>query len=206
MSLKIPALNSADSAGEVEVSEDVFGREYNEALIHQVAVKTMAGLRSGTKAQKNRAAVSGGGAKPWKQKGAGRARCGTIRSPLWRGGGNTFAAQPRSFDQKLNKKMYRAGIRSILSELLRQNRLLVSADIVSTSPKTKELVGKLSGLENSRVLIITEELDENTYLSSRNVVNLDITTSSELDPVMLIAAENVIATPAALKAIEAQLS
>lgn len=206
MTLKIPALNSADSAGEVEVSEDVFGREYNEALIHQVAVKTMAGLRSGTKAQKNRAAVSGGGAKPWKQKGAGRARSGTIRSPLWRGGGNTFAAQPRSFDQKLNKKMYRAGIRSILSELLRQNRLLVSADIVSTSPKTKELVGKLNGLEKNRVLIITEEMDENTYLSSRNVVNLDITTSSELDPVMLIAADNVIATPAALKAIEVQLS
>ncbi|MCK5356680.1 MAG: 50S ribosomal protein L4 [Methyloprofundus sp.] len=206
MSLKIPALNGADSAGEVEVSEDVFGRDYNEALIHQLAVKTMAGLRSGTKAQKNRAAVSGGGAKPWKQKGSGRARSGTIRSPLWRSGGVTFAAQPRSFDQKLNKKMYRAGIRSILSELLRQNRLLVSADIVSTSPKTKELVGKLNGLEKSRVLIITEEMDENTYLSSRNVVNLDITTSSELDPVMLIAAENVIATPAALKAIEAQLS
>ena len=103
MSLKIPALNSADSAGEVEVGEDVFGREYNETLIHQVAVKTMAGMRSGTKAQKNRAAVSGGGAKPWKQKGSGRARSGTIRSPLWRGGGRTFAAQPRSYDQKLNK-------------------------------------------------------------------------------------------------------
>ena len=206
MSLKIPALNSADSAGEVEVSEDVFGRDYNEALVHQVAVKTMAGLRSGTKAQKNRSAVSGGGAKPWKQKGAGRARCGTIRSPLWRGGGTTFAAQPRSYDQKLNKKMYRAGVRSILSELLRQDRLVASADIVSTSPKTKELVAKLSGLKKGRVLIITEEIDENTYLASRNVFNLDVTTASELDPVMLIAAENVIATPAALKAIEAQLS
>ena len=206
MSLKIPALNSADSTGEVEVSEDVFGRDYNETLIHQVAVKTMAGLRSGTKAQKNRAAVSGGGAKPWKQKGSGRARSGTIRSPLWRSGGVTFAAQPRSYDQKLNKKMYRAGVRSILSELLRQNRLLASADIVSTSPKTKELVAKLKGLAKGRVLIITEELDENTYLSSRNISNLDVTTSSELDPVMLIAADNVIATPAALKAIEVRLS
>ena len=206
MSLKIPALNSADSAGEVEVGESVFGQDYNESLIHQVAVKTMAGLRSGTSAQKNRAAVSGGGAKPWKQKGAGRARCGTIRSPLWRSGGVTFAAQPRSYDQKLNKKMYRAGIRSILSELLRQNRLLASADIISTTPKTKELVGKLKGLAKSRVLIITEELDENTYLSSRNISNLDVTTASELDPVMLIAADNVIATPAALKAIEVQLS
>jgi len=205
MSLKIPALNSADSADEVEVSEDVFGLEYNETLIHQVAVKTMAGRRSGTKAQKNRAAVSGGGAKPWKQKGSGRARSGTIRSPLWRSGGVTFAAQPRSFDQKLNKKMYRAGIRSILSELLRQNRLMASADIISTTPKTKELIGKLQDLAKSRVLIITEELDENTYLSSRNISNLDVTTASELDPVMLIAAENVIATPAALKAIEAQL-
>ena len=206
MSLKIPALNSADSAGEIEVGEDVFGRDYNETLIHQVAVKTMAGLRSGTKAQKNRAAVSGGGAKPWKQKGSGRARSGTIRSPLWRSGGVTFAAQPRSYDQKLNKKMYRAGIRSILSELLRQNRLLASADIISTTPKTKELVGKLKGLAKTRVLIITEELDENTYLSSRNISNLDVTTASELDPVMLIAADNVIATPAALKAIEEQLS
>ena len=206
MSLKIPALNSADSAGEVEVSEDVFGRDYNETLIHQVAVKTMAGQRSGTKAQKNRAAVSGGGAKPWKQKGAGRARCGTIRSPLWRSGGVTFAAQPRSYDQKLNKKMYRAGIRSILSELLRQNRLLASADIIPATPKTKELIGKLKDLSKKRVLIIADELDENLYLSSRNISNLNVTTASELDPVMLIAADNVIATPGALKAIEAQLS
>lgn len=206
MSVKIPALNSADSAGEVEVSEDVFGREYNEALIHQLAVKTMAGLRSGTKAQKNRSAVSGGGKKPWNQKGAGRARSGTIRSPLWRGGGATFAAQPKSFDQKLNKKMYRAGIRSILSELLRQNRLVASEDIMPSTPKTKELVAKLKDLSKSRVLIIADELTENIYLSSRNVANLEVTTASELDPVMLIAADSVIATPAALKAIEAQLS
>ena len=206
MSVKIPALNSADSAGEVEVSADVFGREYNEALIHQLAVKSMAGLRSGTKAQKNRAAVSGGGAKPWKQKGSGKARCGTIRSPLWRGGGATFAAQPKSFDQKLNKKMYRAGIRSILSELLRQNRLVASEDIMPSTPKTKELVAKLKDLGKSRVLIIADELTENIYLSSRNVANLEVTTASELDPVMLIAADSVIATPAALKAIEAQLS
>ncbi|TXL01822.1 50S ribosomal protein L4 [Methylococcaceae bacterium HT1] len=206
MSVKIPALNSADSAGEVEVSEDVFGREYNEALVHQLATKALSGLRSGTKAQKNRAAVSGGGAKPWKQKGSGRARSGTIRSPLWRSGGVTFAAQPRSFDQKLNKKMYRAGIRSILSELLRQNRLVASSDIMPTTPKTKELVAKLKGLSKKRVLIIADELTENIYLSSRNVVNLEVTTANELDPVMLIAADNVIATPAALKAIEAQLS
>jgi large subunit ribosomal protein L4 len=205
MSLKVPALNSADPAGEVEVSEGVFGKDYNEALIHQLVVKTMAGQRSGTKAQKTRADVSGGGAKPWKQKGAGRARSGTIRSPLWKGGGATFAARPRSFDQKLNKKMYRAGIRSILSELLRSNRLLVSSDIIPTTPKTKELVSKLKGFGNARVLIVTDELDENIYLSSRNIARLEVTTASELDAVMLIAAENVIATPAALKAIEAQL-
>lgn len=205
MSLKIPALNSADSAGEVEVSEDVFGRDYNEALIHQLATKTMAGQRSGTKSQKTRSEVSGGGAKPWKQKGAGRARSGTIRSPLWRSGGVTFAAKPRSYDQKLNKKMYRAGIRSILSELLRQNRLTASADIMPATPKTKELIAKLKDLGKSRVLIITDELSENIYLASRNIANLEVTTAQELDPVMLIAAENIIATPAALKAIEAQL-
>ncbi|NOQ81894.1 MAG: 50S ribosomal protein L4 [Methylophaga sp.] len=205
MSLKVPALNSADSAGEVEVSEGVFGKDYNEALIHQLVVKTMAGQRSGTKAQKNRADVSGGGAKPWNQKGSGKARSGTIRSPLWKGGGATFAARPRSFDQKLNKKMYRAGIRSILSELLRSNRLLVSSDIIPMTPKTKELVSKLKDFGNARVLIVTDELDENIYLSSRNIARLEVTTASELDAVMLIAAENVIATPAALKAIEAQL-
>ncbi len=205
MSLKVPALNSADSAGEVEVSEGVFGKDYNETLIHQLVVKTMAGQRSGTKAQKTRADVSGGGAKPWNQKGSGKARSGTIRSPLWKGGGRTFAAKPRSFDQKLNKKMYRAGIRSILSELLRLNRLMVSSDIVPTTPKTKELVAKLKDFGNARVLIITDELDENIYLSSRNIARLEVTTATELDAVMLIAAENVIATPAALKAIEAQL-
>lgn len=206
MSVKILALNGADSAGDVEVGEVVFGQPYNEPLIHQIAMKAMAGQRSGSKAQKNRSAVSGGGAKPWKQKGSGRARSGTIRSPLWRGGGVTFAAQPRSYDQKLNKKMYRAGIRSILSELVRQERLVASNDIISTSPKTKDLAIKLKGFLGNKVLIITEEVDENTYLSSRNIVNLNVTTASELEPVMLIGADNIIATPAALKAIEVKLS
>jgi len=206
MSLKIPALNSADSASEVEVNEVVFGQEYNETLVHQLVTKTMAGLRSGTKAQKTRSDVSGGGAKPWKQKGAGRARSGTIRSPLWRSGGVTFAARPRSFDQKLNKKMYRAGVRSILSELLRQDRLKVSSDIMPTSPKTKVLAAKLKEFSRGRVLIISDELDENVVLASRNIWNVEVITANELNPVMLIAAENVIATPAALKVIEAQLS
>jgi len=206
MSVKILALNSADSAGDVEVNEVVFGQEYNEALIHQLATKTMAGLRSGTKAQKNRSDVSGGGAKPWAQKGAGRARSGTIRSPLWRGGGQTFAARPRSFDQKLNKKMYRAGIRSILSELVRQDRLKVSSDIMPATPKTKDFAAKIKEFGRNRVLVIAEDLNENIILSSRNIFNVDIVTARELNPVMLIAAENVIVTPAALKEIEAQLS
>ena len=206
MSLKILALNSADSAAEVEVNELVFGQEYNETLIHQLATKTMAGLRSGTKSQKNRSDVRGGGAKPWNQKGSGRARSGTIRSPIWRGGGATFAARARSFDQKLNKKMYRAGVRSILSELLRQDRIKVSSDIIPTTPKTKELAAKLKEFGRNRVLIIAEDLNENIILASRNIYNVDIITARELNPVMLIAAENVIATPAALKEIEAQLS
>ncbi|MDC9729605.1 MAG: 50S ribosomal protein L4 [Methyloprofundus sp.] len=206
MSLKILALNSADSAAEVEVNELVFGQEYNETLIHQLATKTLAGLRSGTKAQKNRSDVSGGGAKPWNQKGSGRARSGTIRSPLWRSGGVTFAARPRSFDQKLNKKMYKAGVRSILSELLRQDRLKVSSDIIPTTPKTKDLAAKLKEFGRNRVLIIAEDLNENIILASRNIFNVDVITARELNPVMLIAAENVIATPAALKEIEAQLS
>lgn len=206
MSVKIPVLDSADSASEVEANADIFGCEYNEALIHQSVMKTLSNLRLGTKAQKNRAAVSGGGAKPWKQKGSGRARSGTIRSPLWRSGGVVFAAQPKSYNQKLNKKMYRAGIRSILSELLRQNRLLVSIDIMPSTPKTKELVARLKDLIKGRILIIADELTENIYLSSRNIVNLEVTTANELNPVMLISADSVIATPSALKVIEAQLS
>lgn len=206
MSLKILALNSADSAAEVEVNELVFGQEYNETLIHQLATKTMSGLRSGTKYQKNRSDVRGGGAKPWNQKGSGRARSGTIRSPIWRGGGATFAARPRSFDQKLNKKMYRAGVRSILSELLRQDRIKVSSDIIPMTPKTKELAAKLKEFGRNRVLIIAEDLNENIILASKNIYNVDIITARELNPVMLIAAENVIATPVALKEIEAQLS
>jgi large subunit ribosomal protein L4 len=206
MSLKIPALNSADSADEVEVNESVFGQEYNETLIHQLATKTLAGLRLGTKSQKNRSDVSGGGAKPWKQKGAGRARSGTIRSPLWRSGGITFAARPRSFDQKLNKKMFKVGIRSILSELLRQDRLRVSDEIVPTTSKTKDFAAKLKEFGRNRILIIAEELNENIILSSRNIYNVEVITARELNPVMLIAAENVIATSAALKEIEARLS
>ena len=205
MGLQVPAINEQDSATSVEVSELVFGLKFNETLVHQLVVKYLAGARLGTKAQKNRAAVSGGGAKPWRQKGTGRARSGTIRSPIWRSGGVTFAAQPRSFDQKMNKKMYRVGIRSIFSELLRSERLVVSNDILLSSPKTKELATKLKAIDAKRLLIITEEDNVNLELASRNIPYVTVITATELNPVLLVGADKVIATEQALKLIEGRL-
>ncbi len=206
MSLQVPAINDQDSASAVDVAEQVFGQEFNETLVHQLVVKYQAGARAGTKAQKNRSAVSGGGIKPWRQKGTGRARSGTSRSPLWRTGGVTFAAQPRSYEQKLNKKMYKAGIRSILSELLRQERLTVSADIMPTSPKTKEFAAKIKSLASKRVLVVADEINENLYLAARNIPYVAIATADSIDPVTLVSADQVIATAAALKQIEERLS
>lgn len=206
MTLQVPAINDQDSAAAVDVAEQVFGQEFNETLVHQLVVKYQAGARAGTKAQKNRSAVSGGGIKPWRQKGTGRARSGTMRSPLWRTGGVTFAAQPRSYEQKLNKKMYKAGIRSIFSELLRQERLVVSNDIAPTSPKTKEFAAKLKGLGVNRVLVIADEINENLFLAARNIPNVAIATADSVDPVTLVSADKVIATSAALKQIEERLS
>ena len=206
MGLQVPAINDNDSAGSIDVSEAVFGLSYNETLIHQLVTKYAAGARSGTKAQKNRAAVSGGGIKPWRQKGTGRARSGTLSSPIWRSGGVTFAAQPRSFEQKLNKKMFRTGIRSILSELLRQDRLVVSGDIYPETPKTRELVAKLQNVNARKVLIIADRIDQNLELASRNIPNLEITTAECLSPVLLVAAEKVIATEKALKQLEERLA
>ncbi len=206
MNLQVPAINSQDSAGAISVNEAVFGQEFNETLVHQLVVKYLAGARSGTKAQKNRSAVSGGGIKPWKQKGTGRARSGTMRSPLWRTGGVTFAAQPRNYEQKLNKKMYRAGVRSILSELLRQNRIVVSNDILPTSPKTKEFAAKLSTLDAKRILIIVDSLEDNLWLASRNIPGVGIVLAENLSPVSMVSADKVIVTPAAIKIIEERLS
>jgi len=206
MALQVPAINDQDSATAVDVAEQVFGQEFNETLVHQLVVKYQAGARAGTKAQKNRSAVRGGGIKPWRQKGTGRARSGTTRSPLWRSGGVTFAAQPRSFEQKLNKKMYKAGIRSIFSELLRQERLTVSNDILPSSPKTKEFAGKLQALDAKRVLIIADDIDENLYLAARNIPYVAIATAESVDPVTLVSADKVIATTTALKNIEERLS
>ncbi len=206
MSLQVPAINAQDSAGAVEVSESVFGLDFNETLVHQLVTKYLAGARSGTKAQKNRAAVSGGGAKPWRQKGTGHARAGTSRGPIWRTGGVTFAAQPRSFKQKLNKKMFRSGIRSILSELLRQNRMVVSNDILPSSPKTKELCSSLSELDARKILIIADKIEMNLELAARNIPNVAVTTSEDLSPVLLVAADKVIITEVALKQIEERLT
>lgn len=206
MSLQVPAINAQDSAGAVEVSESVFGLDFNETLVHQLVTKYLAGGRSGTKAQKNRAAVSGGGAKPWRQKGTGHARAGTSRGPIWRTGGVTFAAQPRSFKQKLNKKMFRSGIRSIFSELLRQNRIVVSNDIIPSSPKTKELCSSLNELDARKILIIADKIEMNLELAARNIPNVAVTTSEDLSPVLLVAADKVIITEVALKQIEERLT
>lgn len=205
MGFQIPVINSNDSAKAVDVNEAVFGQEFNETLVHQLVVKYLAGGRSGTKAQKNRSAVSGGGIKPWKQKGTGRARSGTIRSPLWRTGGVTFAATPRNYEQKLNKKMFRVGIRSILSELLRQGRLVVSSDILPISPKTKEFALKINALDVKRVLIVVESFDDNLFLASRNIPCVQIVLADNLSPASLISADKVIATPVAIKRIEERL-
>ncbi len=191
--------------GTVSVSEAAFGREFNQDLVHQAVVAFMAGSRQGTKAQKNRSAVSGGGAKPWRQKGTGRARAGTSRSPIWRSGGVTFAAQPRNHEQKLNKKMYRAAMRCIVSELNRQERLVVVESFAVEAPKTKELVGKMKQFDLTEALIITEEVDANLFLASRNLHKVDVRDVQAIDPVALIRFDKVVVTVAALKKLEETL-
>jgi large subunit ribosomal protein L4 len=206
MGLQVPALNNQDTAGKVEVNEAVFGRDYNETLVHQIVTRFLAAKRAGTKAQKTRSEVSGGGMKPWRQKGTGRARSGSTRSPIWRTGGVAFAARPRNYEQKLNKKMFRAGIRSILSELLRQDRLVVANDILPTSSKTKDFVAKLKGLDARRILIVVEAIDQNLALASRNIPYVEVVEANNLNPVLLVSAEKVIATSGALKKIEEHLA
>ncbi len=190
----------------IQVSDAVFAADYKEALIHQVVTAYMNAARSGTKAQKNRSAVSGGGAKPWRQKGTGRARAGTIRSPIFRAGGVTFAAQPRNYEQKVNRKMYRGALRSILSELVRQDRLVVVESFSVDAPKTKQLVSKLNDMGISEALIVTEEMDENLLLASRNLYHVDARAVQEVDPVSLIGFDKVIITSGALKALEEKLA
>jgi large subunit ribosomal protein L4 len=193
-------------AGTVDVAESAFGAEYNEPLVHQVVTAFLAGGRAGTKAQKNRSQVSGGGAKPWRQKGTGRARAGTIRSPIWVGGGRTFAAKPRDYSQKVNKKMYRAALRSICSELVRQDRLIITDSIAMKAPKTKELAGKLKKLGLDNVLIVNEAFDEKVFLSARNLPDVGICDAAAIDPVVLMRFEKVLMTLPALKLIEERLA
>jgi len=194
------------NGGSLKVDADVFAKDFNEALVHQAVVAYMAGGRSGTKAQKTRSEVSGGGAKPWRQKGTGRARAGTSRGPIWRSGGVTFAAKPRDFSQKLNKKMYRAAIRSIFSELVRQERLIIVDDFSIDAPKTQAMVSKLNDLDCKDVLIVTDNDDKNVYLSSRNIPHCEALGVSALNPVSLVGHEKVLITTAAVTKVQEWLS
>lgn len=198
---------SGSKKKKLDVADEVFGCKFNEALVHQVVTAYLAAARAGTVAQKTRSEVRGGGSKPWNQKGSGRARAGTIRSPLWRKGGVIFAAKPRSYEQKVNKKMYRGAIRSILSELIRLERLTILETFEMDAPKTKTFLNKLNELKinDRRVLIVTEAVDENLYLSSRNLPNVDVRDVIAIDPVALVDADQVVFTVAALRQLEESL-
>ena len=193
---------SGKKCGTAELPAEIFDVEVNVPLIHQVVVAQLAAKRQGTAAVKNRAAVSGGGRKPWRQKGTGRARAGTSRGPIWRGGGVTFAARPQNHDQKLNKKMYRAALRSILAELVRSERLVVVEDFAVDAPKTKVLASKLNGMGLSDVLIVSDAVDQNLYLAARNLPHVDVRDVQGSDPVSLIAYDKVLITVSAVKKFE----
>ena len=204
--MKLKLVNGAGSKAEVQVSDEAFGREYNEALVHQVVTAYMAAGRAGTKAQKTRAEVRGGGTKPWRQKGTGQARAGSIRSPLWIGGGRTFAARPRDYSQKVNRKMYRGAMRSILSELVRQERLVVTPAMELDAPKTKLLAQKLKALELPNVLIVIEAFDEKLHLAARNLPHVDVMPAAAVDPLSLARHQKVLVTVGALKMLEERLA
>lgn len=205
MELSIAKPGKGGAAGTISVSDETFAKEFNEDLVHQVVTAYMAGARQGTRAQKNRAAVRGGGKKPWRQKGTGRARAGTIRSPIWRSGGVTFAAAPQDHSQKVNRKMYRAALRSILSELARRERLVVVEDIAVEQPRTKLLLEALNGFGVDNVLIIADEVPQNLYLAARNLQKVDVRDVQGVDPVSLIAFDKVMVTVPALKKFEEML-
>lgn len=190
----------------VSVSDESFAKEFNESLVHQVVVTYMAGARQGSVKQKTRSEVNGGGKKPWRQKGTGRARSGTTRSPIWRSGGVTFAARPQDHSKKINKKMYRGALRCILSELIRQERLLIVDDFTLENHKTKGLVQKLSEFDLKDVLIVSEEVDKNLYLASRNLYKVDVRDAAAVDPVSLIGFDKVLMTVPALKKVEGMLA
>ncbi len=206
MDLKLIELATGKESGTVSVSDSLFGTEFNEALVHQVVTAYMNAGRAGTKAQKNRAAVRGGGAKPWNQKGTGRARAGTSRSPVWVGGGRAFPGHNRDFSEKVNRKMYRGAMRSIVAELSRSGRLIVVDDFKVDAPKTKEFKAKLAPLNIKDVLVVTEGFDEYLYLSSRNLYSADVCDVSSIDPVSLIGFQSVVMTQGAVKQLEEQLA
>ena len=200
--MQIDIVSDADGAGSVDLADHTFAVDYNEALVHQVVTAYMAGSRRGTKAGKSRAQVRGGGRKPWRQKGLGRARAGSIRSPIWRGGGATFAAKPRSYEQKVNRKMYRGAMRSILSELARREQLIVVKDFALEKPKTKDMVARLSALGLTDVLIVTAEHDDTLVLASRNLHRVEVQRYAEVNPVNLLSFDKVLMTVRAVKRIE----
>jgi large subunit ribosomal protein L4 len=198
-------LKNATPASEIQLSDAAFGRAYNEALVHQVVTAYMAAGRAGTKAQKTRAEVRGGGKKPWSQKGTGQARAGSIRSPIWVGGGRAFAAKPRDFSQKVNRKMYRAAMQTMVSQLVRQDRLVAVESIELTAPKTKLLTAKLAEFGLTRALILVEAYEEKLFLAARNVPHVEVMAVSALDPLSLVKHDKVIATVGALKLLDQRL-
>ncbi len=201
--MELPVINAEGRQGSpLQVSDATFGAKFNEALIHQVVVAQQAGARAGTRAQKNRAAVRGGGRKPYRQKGTGRARAGTIRSPIWRGGGRAFPASTRDFSQKVNRKMYRGAVRSILSELARQDRLIICDDLRMDAPKTSDLAAKLKKFNQESILIISDSVDENLSLSARNLHKVDVMEVRQMDPVSLVGYEMVVMTTRAVEQVE----
>ncbi len=204
MSMKLQLHGAAGK--DLQVSEAAFGREFNEGLVHQVVTAYLAAGRSGTKAQKNRSAVRGGGAKPWRQKGTGRARAGTIRSPIWVGGGRAFAAAPRSYAQKVNRKMYRAAMRSLVSELIRRDRLTVVESLEIAEPRTKLMVAKLAELGIENALVVVEAFEENIFLAARNLPHVEVLEVTALDPVSLLRYERVVMTVAAVRRLEEKLA
>ncbi len=203
LNITVPATNK--TKGSIKLAGEVFERDFNESLIHQVVNAYLAGARAGTKAQKTRSERRGGGAKPWRQKGTGRARAGTIRSPIWRKGGVTFAAKPRDFSQKVNKKMYSGAMRSIVSELIRQERLVVVESFDIKESRTAEMKKLLTGMNVNDALLLTHEFDEKVYLSARNILNIAVSTAGLVDPVSLIRHEKVLVTVDALKKLEERL-
>jgi large subunit ribosomal protein L4 len=201
--MELPVINAEGRQGSpLQVSDATFGAKFNEALIHQVVVAQQAGARAGTRAQKNRAAVRGGGRKPFRQKGTGRARAGTIRSPIWRGGGRAFPASTKDFSQKVNRKMYRGALRSILSELARQDRLIICDDLRMDAPKTSDLAAKLKKFNQESILIVSDSVDENLSLSARNLHKVDVMEVRQMDPVSLVGYEMVVMTTRAVEQVE----